>query len=172
MPGACWPSTDDLPRAAGSGSPASVPCSSILLVSTFTVWDWGHMCHTDAAACTSWPVSTQYPAPRLVTQVLRRCKDLHICRANVCAKHSDLMHRLNPRDYGVPPCEVADLKGGDAPTNAAILRDTFGGQRGAVADALCLNAGVALAACGVAPDAGSGIQMAQVSSTSAEVLMH
>ena len=76
-----------------------------------------------------------------------------------------LVHRLDPRDYGVPPCEVQDLKGGDAATNAAILRDTFGGQRGAVADALCLNAGVALAACGVAQDAGAGIQLAQVSST-------
>ena len=76
------------------------------------------------------------------------------------------MYRLDPRDYGVPPCEVQDLKGGDAATNAAILRDTFGGQRGAVADALCLNAGVALAACGVAQDAGAGIQLAQVRSTS------
>ena len=41
---------------------------------------------------------------------------------------------------------MEDLKGGDASTNAAILLDVFGGQRGAVADALCLNAGVALAA--------------------------
>ena len=46
-------------------------------------------------------------------------------------------------------CSVEDLKGGDAALNAAILRDVFGGQRGPVADALNLNAGVALAACQV-----------------------
>ena len=59
-------------------------------------------------------------------------------------------------------CEVQDLKGGDKALNAQILRDVFGGERGAVADALCLNAGVALAACQVAPTAKEGIRMAQV----------
>ena len=50
--------------------------------------------------------------------------------------------------YGIR-CSVEDLKGGDAALNAAILRDVLGGQRGAVADALNLYAGVALAACQV-----------------------
>ena len=59
-------------------------------------------------------------------------------------------------------CYVDDLKGGDAALNAKILRDVFGGQQGAVADALCLNAGVALAACQVAGNAEDGIKMAQV----------
>ena len=44
---------------------------------------------------------------------------------------------------------MEDLKGGDAQLNAAILRDVFAGQRGPVADALNLNAGVALASCQV-----------------------
>ena len=57
---------------------------------------------------------------------------------------------------------MQDLKGGDKALNAQILRDVFGGERGAVADALCLNAGVALAACQVAPTAKEGIRMAQV----------
>ena len=46
-------------------------------------------------------------------------------------------------------CSVEDLKGGDAQLNASILRDVFAGQRGPVADALNLNAGVALASCQV-----------------------
>ena len=58
-------------------------------------------------------------------------------------------------------CQVSDLKGGEAALNAQILRDVFGGQQGAVADALCLNAGVALAAAQVAPTAQDGIRMAQ-----------
>lgn len=60
---------------------------------------------------------------------------------------------------------MEDLKGGDASTNAAILLDVFGGQKGPVADALCLNAGVALAAAKVATSPQEGIQMAQVSPT-------
>jgi anthranilate phosphoribosyltransferase len=68
---------------------------------------------------------------------------------------------LEPRDLGIPRCEVADLAGGDAALNAAILRDAFGGARGAVADALCLNAGAALAAAGLADDAREGVAMAQ-----------
>jgi anthranilate phosphoribosyltransferase len=68
---------------------------------------------------------------------------------------------LEPLDFGIPRCEVADLAGGDAALNAVILMDAFGGARGAVADALNLNAGVALAAAGVAADAREGVAMAQ-----------
>ncbi|KAG2440531.1 hypothetical protein HYH02_010409 [Chlamydomonas schloesseri] len=70
-------------------------------------------------------------------------------------------YSLDPKDVGIPRCEVEDLKGGDAQLNAAILRDVFAGQKGAVADALCLNAGYALAACRVAADPAEGVKMAQ-----------
>ncbi|KAG2446145.1 hypothetical protein HXX76_000742 [Chlamydomonas incerta] len=70
-------------------------------------------------------------------------------------------YSLDPKDVGIPRCEVEDLKGGDAALNAAILRDVFAGQKGAVADALCLNAGYALAACRVAPTPADGVKMAQ-----------
>lgn len=39
-------------------------------------------------------------------------------------------------DLGIARCTVEDLRGGNKEVNAAILRDVFGGQRGAVADAL------------------------------------
>ena len=58
---------------------------------------------------------------------------------------------------------MEDLKGGDRALNASILMDVFGGMRGPVADALCLNAGVALAAATVADSPSEGVQMAQVS---------
>ena len=57
---------------------------------------------------------------------------------------------------------MKDLAGGDARLNASILEDVFGGAQGAVADALVLNAGVALAACEVAGSPQEGIAMAQV----------
>jgi anthranilate phosphoribosyltransferase len=72
--------------------------------------------------------------------------------------------RLDPLDLGIKRCEVADLAGGDAQLNASILSDVFGGTRGAVADALNLNAGVALAAAEIAASPAEGVAMAQVRS--------
>ncbi len=70
--------------------------------------------------------------------------------------------RLDPLDLGIKRCQVADLAGGDAQLNASILTDVFGGARGAVADALNLNAGVALAAAEIAASPAEGVAMAQV----------
>lgn len=47
-------------------------------------------------------------------------------------------YTLDPLDLGIKRCAVEDLKGGDAKLNATILMDTFGGAKGAVADALNL----------------------------------
>lgn len=70
-------------------------------------------------------------------------------------------YTLHPSELGLKSCTIEDLKGGDAAVNAQILRDVFGGQQGPVADALCLNAGVALAAAGVASTPHEGVAMAQ-----------
>jgi anthranilate phosphoribosyltransferase len=70
-------------------------------------------------------------------------------------------YQLDPLSLGIPRCEVEDLKGGDAALNAKILQDVMGGHQGAVADALNLNAGVALAACQVASGPAEGVVMAQ-----------
>jgi anthranilate phosphoribosyltransferase len=62
---------------------------------------------------------------------------------------------------GIKRCTVEDLKGGDRFLNAEILRDSLSGTPGPVADALALNAGVALHACGVAPESvAQGVTMA------------
>jgi anthranilate phosphoribosyltransferase len=70
-------------------------------------------------------------------------------------------YTLDPLDVGIKRCSVEDLAGGDAATNAAILRRVFEGERSAVADALNLNAGYALAAAGVASDPKEGVAMAR-----------
>jgi anthranilate phosphoribosyltransferase len=70
-------------------------------------------------------------------------------------------YSLDPLTLGIPRCTVEDLAGGDAKLNAKILMDVFGGARSAVADALVLNAGYALAACEVAESPEEGIKMAQ-----------
>ncbi|CAI5494286.1 unnamed protein product [Closterium sp. Naga37s-1] len=78
--------------------------------------------------------------------------------------------RVDPLDYGIARCTIEDLKGGDKALNAQLLRDAFGGQQGAIADALVLNAGTGLAACGVARDVGEGIAMAQEAQRSGKAL--
>jgi len=70
-------------------------------------------------------------------------------------------YSLLPADLGLPTCTLDDLKGGDATVNARMLQDVFGGQRGPVADALCLNAGVAITAAGIAATPAEGVAMAQ-----------
>jgi len=84
--------------------------------------------------------------------------DAHVVEVTQSSTRS---YRLDPLTLGIPRCNVEDLKGGDAALNANILMDVFGGQTGPVADALCLNAGVALAAANVAPTPQEGVKMAQ-----------
>ena len=89
----------------------------------------------------------------------------------VCSEKGKSRYEIDPLNFGIPRCEVEDLKGGDARVNAQILKDVFGGARGPVADALNLNAGVALAAAKVAPDVKEGIAMAQEAQRSGKTAM-
>ena len=52
--------------------------------------------------------------------------------------------RIDPRDYGVATCVADDLVGGDAATNARLLRDVFSGRPGPMRDAVVLNAALVL----------------------------
>jgi hypothetical protein len=56
---------------------------------------------------------------------------------------------IDPSDYGVAACTVADLTGGSAADNAQVLRAILGGARGPCADATALNAGAALYVAGL-----------------------
>jgi anthranilate phosphoribosyltransferase len=63
--------------------------------------------------------------------------------------------RLDPAELGIPRSAPADLKGGDPPHNAGVVRDFVAGAPGPVRETALLNAAAALAAeAGVAsPDA-------------------
>src|SRR5438477_51315 len=53
---------------------------------------------------------------------------------------------LPPASLGLPLASVADLRGGDAVQNAAVVRAVLAGERGPVRDIVLLNAAAALAA--------------------------
>src|SRR5450631_3689871 len=68
---------------------------------------------------------------------------------------------LDPRDFGLPRCSSADLKGGDAAANLAALYAVFDARdRGPHRAALILQCGLALFIAGRAASIASGIEIA------------
>ena len=65
-----------------------------------------------------------------------------------------------PEDFGVARAAPDALAGGDAATNAAILRAIFGGERGPRRDAVVVNAALALRVAGAARDFMDGARLA------------
>ncbi len=72
-------------------------------------------------------------------------------------------YEIEPGDFGIDRAGAADLKGGDAAENAAILRQVLDGAAGPRADVVLLNAAAALAAAGVASDLAGGLEAARES---------
>ncbi len=83
-----------------------------------------------------------------------------ICKAGLYQDIED--EEVRPRDFGMKHAEVAELSGGDAKTNAAILEAILSGREtGPKCDMVLLNAGAALACAGLADDMGDGIELAR-----------
>jgi anthranilate phosphoribosyltransferase len=71
------------------------------------------------------------------------------------------MGTIDPFLLGFEKCSLADLKGGTAAENAAILRDVLSGRlAGPVTDTVVLNAGAALHVAGLAPSIAEGCKLA------------
>lgn len=79
-------------------------------------------------------------------------------------------YSLDCRTYGIAPAQLPDLGGGDAPTNARIIREILGGERGAGRDIVLMNAGAAIYIGGGAQDLHTGIARAAVSIDSGNAL--
>ena len=67
---------------------------------------------------------------------------------------------IHPAEFGLPKASPADLLGGDAVENAAIIKDILEGRRGAPRDVVVLNAGAALFVAGRADSVRDGIAYA------------
>src|SRR5918994_655844 len=72
-------------------------------------------------------------------------------------------YEVDPKDLGITPASIEALAGGDPATNAALARGVLDGEPGPHRDIVCLNAGAALLAAGVADDLASGIGAARSS---------
>lgn len=68
---------------------------------------------------------------------------------------------IDPSSLGFPSRSLHELQGGDAETNASLLREAFAKGKGAIADVLILNAGAALWIFGSKPDLLTGVEMAR-----------
>jgi anthranilate phosphoribosyltransferase len=69
--------------------------------------------------------------------------------------------RLDPRDLGVARAPLDALRGGDATTNASILRTVLEGEGGPRADVVALNAAAALGVAGLTRDLAEGLDVAR-----------
>jgi anthranilate phosphoribosyltransferase len=67
---------------------------------------------------------------------------------------------VHPADFGIAKAAPAELTGGDAAHNAAIVRDVLDGRHGAPRRIVVLNAAAALFIAGRVPSIADGIQLA------------
>lgn len=67
---------------------------------------------------------------------------------------------LRPEDAGLPFWPVSELRGGDAQTNARLLRSVLQGRKGPHRDVVLLNAGAALYVAGRVDKIADGVKLA------------
>jgi anthranilate phosphoribosyltransferase len=70
-------------------------------------------------------------------------------------------HTFTPEQFGLTRAPLNALRGGDAATNAGILRAIFTGQPGPCRDIVLLNAAAVLVVADCAPDLHAGIELAR-----------
>lgn len=67
---------------------------------------------------------------------------------------------VTPADAGLAPAKLSDLKGGDAATNAAAMRELLAGAKGPIRDIVLLNTSAALIVGGKAASLTDGVALA------------
>jgi anthranilate phosphoribosyltransferase len=67
---------------------------------------------------------------------------------------------LDPLDIGITLAQPSELVGGDAATNASVVRAVLGGDKGPTRDIALLNAAAGVVVAGLAPDLATGLEVA------------
>jgi anthranilate phosphoribosyltransferase len=81
-------------------------------------------------------------------------------KVSECRNGSVSTFYVHPGDFGIPKASRQDLRGGDAATNAEILRRVLNGEKGPCRDVVLLNTGAALLVGGRAASVRDGIARA------------
>jgi anthranilate phosphoribosyltransferase len=81
-------------------------------------------------------------------------------KVSECRDGSVATFYVHPSDFGITRAEPESLRGGDAATNAGILRSILAGETGPRRDVVLLNAGASLFVGGRAPSVREGIARA------------
>ncbi len=79
-------------------------------------------------------------------------------------------YQLDPKSYGLATARLEELQGGSAAHNADRLRAVLAGELGAQRDIVTLNAAAAMVVADLAPDIGSGLELARQSIDSGAAL--
>jgi anthranilate phosphoribosyltransferase len=81
---------------------------------------------------------------------------------NVCeVRDGKVIERtIDPLDFGIPRCDLEELRGSDPSSNATAIREVFRGSNGGRRNAILLNAAGAIAAAGLAEDLAEGVEIA------------
>lgn len=76
-------------------------------------------------------------------------------------RHGEITtYLLDPKDLGLKPGRLDDIKAKDPQTSAAMIRDILGGRHGHARDIVCLNAAAALVVAELVLDMHDGLAMA------------
>lgn len=70
---------------------------------------------------------------------------------------------IKPEDFDIKIARDSDIKGGDAPENARLMKAVLGGEKGPRRDIVAINAAAALVAADLASDLNTGLEMAAAS---------
>ena len=69
-------------------------------------------------------------------------------------------YRITPEQFGIQPGSMQELRAGSPVENAAVAQEVLSGKKGAVRDAVLMNAAAALYVAGAAQDIAAGLVMA------------
>ncbi|NQY26502.1 MAG: anthranilate phosphoribosyltransferase [Piscirickettsiaceae bacterium] len=70
-------------------------------------------------------------------------------------------YTIQPEDFGLQRCDIAQLAVNNAQQSLAIIKDIFAGKQGGARDIVVLNAGAAIYAADLANNLADGIKLAQ-----------